>query len=64
MDVLQEIEQKITVIPNARATAITMNRDKIRDLASNELNIRTAKFSYAMNQSELDLPQIKLVILY
>ena len=55
VDVLMEIEQKITVIPNARATAITMNRDKIRDLASNELNIRTAKFSYAMNQSELDL---------
>ena len=55
VDVLKEIEQKITVIPNARATAITMNRDKIRDLASNELNIRTAKFSYAINQSELDL---------
>ena len=55
VDVLKEIEQKITVIPNARATAITMNRDKIRDLASNELNIRTAKFSYAMNQTELDL---------
>ena len=54
VDVLKEIEQKITVIPNARATAITMNRDKIRDLASNELNIRTAKFSYAMNQSELN----------
>ncbi len=54
VDVLKEIEQKIIVIPNARATAITMNRDKIRDLAANELNIRTAKFSYAMNQSELD----------
>jgi len=55
VDVLKEIEQKITVIPKARATAITMNRDKIRDLAANELNIRTAKFSYAMNQSELNL---------
>ena len=55
VDVLKEIEQKITVIPNARATSITMNRDKIRDLAANELNIRTAKFSYAINQSELDL---------
>ena len=55
VDVLKEIEQKITVIPNSRATAITMNRVQIRDLASNELNIRTAKFSYAVNQSELDL---------
>ena len=54
VDVLMEIEKIITVIPNARATAITMNRDKIRDLASNELSIRTAKFSYASNQSELD----------
>tara|TARA_Y100001968_G_scaffold297611_1_gene306851 strand:+ start:515 stop:1678 length:1164 start_codon:yes stop_codon:yes gene_type:complete len=54
VDVLKEIEEKIIVIPNARATAITMNRDKIRDLASNELDIRTAKFSYAENQLELD----------
>ena len=55
VDVLKEIEKNITVIPNARATAITMNRDKIRDLASNELNLRTAKFSYAINKSELTL---------
>jgi len=54
VDALKDIEQDITVIPNARATAITMNRDKIRDLASNELNIRTAKFSYACNKSELN----------
>ena len=60
VSVLKEIEQEITVIPNARATAITMNRDKIRDLASNELNIRTAKFSYAMNQSELDFHAEKI----
>ncbi len=60
VDVLKDIEQKITVIPNARATAITMNRDKIRDLASNELNIRTARFSYAMNQSDLDFHAEKI----
>jgi len=53
VDSLKEIEENIKVIPNARATAITMNRDKIRDLASNELKIRTAKFSYAINKSEL-----------
>ena len=29
VDVLKEIEENIIVIPNARATAITMNRDKI-----------------------------------
>ena len=53
VDSLREIEENIKVIPNARATAITMNRDKIRDLASNELKIRTAKFNYAINKSEL-----------
>tara|TARA_B100000965_G_scaffold239364_1_gene200714 strand:- start:954 stop:2117 length:1164 start_codon:yes stop_codon:yes gene_type:complete len=55
VDALREIEENTIVIPNARATAITMNRDKIRDLASNILNIRTAKFSYAINKAELDL---------
>ena len=54
VDALRDIEKNITVIPNARATAITMNRDKIRDLASNELNIRTAKFGYAINKTELN----------
>ena len=37
----------IKVIPTARATAITMNRDKIRDLAAEELGIKTAKYAYA-----------------
>ena len=41
------------MIPTARATAITMNRDKIRDLAANELKIKTAKFFYASNCDEL-----------
>ena len=54
VNVLTEIENKgITVIPNARATAITMNRDKIRNLASKELNIKTAKFNYAKDLNEL-----------
>ena len=60
VNALMEIEKTIKVIPNARATAITMNRDKIRDLASNELNIRTAKFSYAMNKSELNFQAEKI----
>ena len=51
---LIEIEQEeITVIPTARATAITMNRDKIRDLASNNLGLKTAKYAYAKNINEL-----------
>ena len=39
---LAELEQEgITVIPTARATAVTMNRDRIRDLAAGELGLRT-----------------------
>ncbi len=51
---LRELEEEgLNIIPNAKATAITMNRDKIRELAANELNIKTAKYEYASNQKEL-----------
>ena len=43
----------ITVIPTARATAVTMNRDRIRDLAAGELALRTARFAYAFSAEEL-----------
>ena len=51
---LAELEQEgITVIPTARATAVTMNRDRIRDLAAEELGLRTARFGYASSAEEL-----------
>jgi len=54
VDALAEIEAGgITVIPTARATAVTMNRDRIRDLAANELGLRTARFAYAESAAEL-----------
>tara|TARA_Y100001968_G_scaffold306264_1_gene322921 strand:+ start:3600 stop:4766 length:1167 start_codon:yes stop_codon:yes gene_type:complete len=54
VDTLIEIErQGITVIPNAKATGITMNRDKIRDLASKELKLNTANYFYAATKDEL-----------
>ncbi len=54
VDALAEIENEgITVIPTARATEITMNRDKIRNLASNQLGLQTANFAYASSRSEL-----------
>ncbi len=56
VDVLSEIETEgITVIPNARATSITMNRDKIRTLANKELGIKTARFAYASSSEELKI---------
>ena len=51
---LAELEQDgITVIPTARATAVTMNRDRIRDLAAGELKLHTAGFAYASSAEEL-----------
>ena len=54
VDALAELEAAgISVIPTARATAVTMNRDRIRDLAATELNLRTARFAYAASAEEL-----------
>lgn len=54
VDALAELEAEgITVIPTARATAVTMNRDRIRDLAAGELGLRTARFAYAESAEEL-----------
>ncbi|WP_066423541.1 formate-dependent phosphoribosylglycinamide formyltransferase [Anabaena sp. 4-3] len=51
---LLEFEQRgITVIPTAAATNYTMNRDRIRELAHQELGIRTAKYGYAVTLEEL-----------
>lgn len=51
---LIEFEQRgITVIPTATATHYTMNRDRIRELASERLGIRTAKYAYATTLEEL-----------
>ena len=54
VDALAAIEAEgITVIPTARATAVTMNRDRIRDLAAGTLGLRTARFAYAESAEEL-----------
>ena len=54
VDALAELENDgITVIPTARATAVTMNRDRIRDLAAGPLGLRTARFAYAESAAEL-----------
>ena len=54
VNALAELEDEgITVIPTARATAVTMNRDRIRDLAAGELALRTARFAYASSAEEL-----------
>ena len=52
-EVLVEMEAAgKTVVPSARAVNMTMNRDRIRDLAAG-LGIRTARFAYAESASQL-----------
>lgn len=40
-------KQGYTVVPSAKAANFTMNRKAIRDLAAQELGVRTAKYLYA-----------------
>jgi phosphoribosylglycinamide formyltransferase 2 len=53
-DVLAEIEAegKVTIIPTARATQLTMNREGIRRLAAEELGLRTSPFEFAATKDE------------
>ncbi|MFN7776798.1 formate-dependent phosphoribosylglycinamide formyltransferase [Flavobacterium sp.] len=46
--------QGITVVPSAKAANYTMNRKAIRDLAAQELGLRTAHYRYATSAAELE----------
>ncbi|MCW0234773.1 MAG: formate-dependent phosphoribosylglycinamide formyltransferase [Ferrovibrio sp.] len=53
-EVLKEYEERgQKVVPSARATLMTMNRDRIRDVAANELGLPTSKFLYAESLEEM-----------
>ena len=55
IEALKELEEEgFKIVPNARTVEITMNRDKIRDLASNELQIKTAKYNYVFDFNDLE----------
>ena len=54
IEALKDLENNgINIVPNSRTVEMTMNRDKIRDLASAVLNIRTAKYRYVYDFSKL-----------
>ena len=55
-DVLAELEQagRMVVIPTARATQLTMNREGIRRLAAEELGLKTSPFRFASHRDEFD----------
>ena len=54
-EVLAQIEAAglATVIPTARATQLTMNREGIRRLAAEELGLRTSPYAFATSAAEL-----------
>ena len=54
IEALKDLEfNGINIVPNSRTVEMTMNRDKIRELASTDLNIRTAKYRYVYDLSNL-----------
>ncbi len=53
-DTLKELEGSgYTVVPTATATKLTMDREGIRRLAAEELNLRTANYEFASSLEEL-----------
>ena len=55
-DTLADLEESglVTVIPTARATQLTMNREGIRRLAAEELGLRTSPFVFASTEEEFN----------
>jgi phosphoribosylglycinamide formyltransferase 2 len=53
-DTLAQIEKEgmATVIPTARATQLTMNREGIRRLAAEELGLKTSPYRFAASEEE------------
>ena len=52
-EVLADFEtQGVTIVPSARATQMTMNRDRIREVAAVELGLRTSRYRYAESLAE------------
>lgn len=54
-DTLVELESEgYTVIPTARAARLTMNREGIRRLAAEELELKTSPYRFAASREEFD----------
>jgi phosphoribosylglycinamide formyltransferase 2 len=54
-EVLQDYESRgFTVVPSARATVMTMNRDAIRELAADRLGLRTSRYRFAESWEETE----------
>tara|TARA_B100002019_G_scaffold134623_1_gene115883 strand:- start:376 stop:1572 length:1197 start_codon:yes stop_codon:yes gene_type:complete len=55
-DTLADLEKSgsVKIIPTARATQLTMNREGIRRLAADELGLRTSPFLFASTEKEFN----------
>ncbi len=55
-DTLAELEKEgvATIIPTARATQLTMNREGIRCLAAEELGLKTSPYKFAATEEEFN----------
>ena len=54
-NVLVDLESEgFNIMPTARATSLTMNREGIRKLAAEELGLQTSPYRFASNKSEFD----------
>ena len=54
-NVLVDLENEgFNIIPTARATSLTMNREGIRKLAAEELGLQTSPYRFASSKSEFD----------
>lgn len=52
-DALAELEKEgVNIVPTARATQLTMNREGIRCLVAEELGIRTSSYQFADNKED------------
>jgi phosphoribosylglycinamide formyltransferase 2 len=53
-EVLKDVEDRgQAIVPSARATQMTMNRDRIREVAAQELGLPTSKYLYAESLEEM-----------
>ncbi len=60
---LRDFERNgITVIPTAEATYLTMNRVAIREVADQELGLRTARYAYATTLEEMRAAAVEVGI--
>ena len=54
-EILAEMEEAGTsIVPSARATMMTMNRDSIRELAAGRLGLRTSRYRFAESLEEVE----------